>query len=53
LREELIAAQDAYRLQDILGGVGYIFGVAGLALWWRARRFGSRRGVVDKTLLGS
>ena len=43
LREELIAARDAYRLRDILGGIGYIFGLAGLALWWHARRFGNRR----------
>jgi nickel transport protein len=43
LREELIAAQDALRIQDLLGGLGYIFGLAGLALWWHGRRTGDRR----------
>ncbi|KAA6187086.1 hypothetical protein F2Q65_03985 [Thiohalocapsa marina] len=38
LREELLATRDALRLQDVLGGIGYIFGLAGLALWWKARR---------------
>jgi nickel transport protein len=38
LREELLATRDALRLQDILGGIGYIFGLAGLALWWRSRQ---------------
>ncbi len=37
LREQLIAAQDEIRLRDILGGLGYIFGLTGLALWWRNR----------------
>jgi nickel transport protein len=38
LREELLATRDALRLRDILGGVGYIFGLVGLALWWHGRR---------------
>lgn len=38
LREELAAERDARRLQDILGGLGYIFGLAGLALWWKRRQ---------------
>lgn len=38
LREELSAAGDERRLQDIIGGLGYIFGLAGLALWWKSRR---------------
>jgi nickel transport protein len=42
LREQLIAHQDRIRLQDLLGGIGYILGLAGLALWWRSR--GSPRG---------
>lgn len=37
LREELAAERDRVRLQDILGGLGYIFGLAGIALWWRRR----------------
>jgi len=43
LRGELAAARDATRLQDILGAIGYFFGLSGLALWWRSRRPGSRR----------
>ena len=38
LREELLATRDALRLQDILGGIGYIFGLAGLVLWWNSRQ---------------
>lgn len=38
LREELLATRDALRLRDVLGGIGYIFGLAGLALWWHSRR---------------
>lgn len=38
LREELIRTRDALRLADILGGIGYLFGIAGLAIWWHARR---------------
>jgi nickel transport protein len=38
LRRELAEARDARQLQDILGGIGYIVGLAGLALWWQARR---------------
>lgn len=42
LREQLIAAQDEIRLRDILGGLGYILGLTGLALWWHSRRPGTR-----------
>jgi len=38
LREELLATRDALRLRDILGGIGYIFGLAGLTLWWHGGR---------------
>lgn len=38
LREELEAYGDRVRLHDILGGLGYIAGIAGLGLWWRSRR---------------
>jgi nickel transport protein len=40
LREEILAYQDQARLRDILGGIGYLFGLMGLALWWHARRAG-------------
>jgi nickel transport protein len=38
LREQLIAAEDRIRLQDILGGIGFIMGLTGLALWLTSRR---------------
>lgn len=38
LRQELIAAQGQARLRDILGGIGYILGLAGVLAWWRSRR---------------
>jgi nickel transport protein len=38
LREELIAAQARAGVRDVLGGIGYILGVAGLLAWWRSRR---------------
>lgn len=38
LREQLVAAEDRVRFQDILGGIGYIMGLTGLALWWASRR---------------
>ena len=43
LREELAAASARASLRDVLGGIGYILGLAGLALWWRGRRLGPRR----------
>lgn len=42
LREQLIAAEERARVADILGGLGYILGLTGLALWWRRRP--ARRG---------
>lgn len=38
LREQFVAVQDQIRLHDILGGIGYIMGLTGLALWWASRR---------------
>ncbi|MCG6943263.1 MAG: hypothetical protein LJE69_18685 [Thiohalocapsa sp.] len=38
LREEALAARDAVQFRDVLGGIGYIIGLAGLGLWWRCRR---------------
>jgi nickel transport protein len=40
LREALQAHQERVRLRDIIGGIGYIVGLAGLALWWGNRRKG-------------
>ena len=38
LREQLTAYEDQVRLRDVLGGLGYILGLAGLFAWMRARR---------------
>ncbi|MEH6473164.1 MAG: hypothetical protein V7752_18155 [Halopseudomonas sp.] len=38
LRRELQAYGDRTRLADIVGGIGFIFGLAGTLLWWRSRR---------------
>jgi len=43
LREELAAASARAGFRDLLGGIGYIFGLAGLALWWRSRGSGPGR----------
>lgn len=37
LRRELQASQQRARLSDIVGGIGLIFGIAGVVLWWRSR----------------
>jgi nickel transport protein len=42
LREQLQSYEDKVRLHDVLGGIGYILGLAGLALWWRSRGGGGR-----------
>lgn len=41
LREELAAARATASMRDVLGGIGYILGLAGIALWWRARASGA------------
>lgn len=38
LRMELAAYQDEIRFRDIIGGIGYILGVAGLLAWFHSRR---------------
>jgi nickel transport protein len=38
LREDALAAREAVQFRDVLGGIGYILGLAGLGLWWRCRR---------------
>lgn len=37
LREELAEARSRAALRDLLGGLGYLFGLAGIGLWWRVR----------------
>lgn len=43
LREQIDSYESKVRLHDILGGLGYIVGLAGLALWWTSRA-SSRKG---------
>jgi nickel transport protein len=38
LRVALQAHEEQVRLRDIVGGIGYIVGLAGLGFWWSARR---------------
>ena len=38
LREQLLACEEQTRFRDVLGGLGYILGLAGLAAWWRRGR---------------
>lgn len=38
LREQIDQYEAKVRMHDILGGVGYIFGVFGLVIWFRTRR---------------
>lgn len=42
LRQQLAAFEDQIRLRDVIGGIGYIVGVAGLLAWVAARRKGGR-----------
>lgn len=38
LRQELAAYKEKAGFQDILGGIGYIFGLCGLGIWWQQRK---------------
>ncbi|MCH1918924.1 hypothetical protein L9G15_05690 [Shewanella sp. A3A] len=38
LRMELQQAESRAKLSDVIGGLGFIFGIAGIALWWRSRK---------------
>lgn len=42
LRAQLDALEHATRLRDVLGGIGYIVGVAGLLAWFKGRAAGKR-----------
>lgn len=38
LREDIARLEQRIHLQDVLGGIGYLVGLAGLMAWWQARR---------------
>ncbi|CAL94836.1 carboxypeptidase-like regulatory domain-containing protein [Azoarcus olearius] len=40
LREDIARLEHRLRMQDIIGGIGYIVGLAGIAAWVSARRRG-------------
>ena len=41
LSEQLNSLQEKARFQDIIGALGYIFGLYGLTIWWRQRKINS------------
>ena len=41
LSEQLNSLEEKARFQDIIGALGYIFGLYGLAIWWRQRKTSS------------
>lgn len=44
LREQIAAYEDKIRWHDVLGGIGYIVGMTGLAFYFLARRRSGRKG---------
>lgn len=40
LQRQIAQYESRIRLHDILGGIGYLIGIAGIAFWWLARREG-------------
>ncbi|QSX34983.1 hypothetical protein JYB87_07125 [Shewanella avicenniae] len=38
LRMELQQTASRAKLSDIIGGLGFIFGIAGFAMWWRSKK---------------
>jgi nickel transport protein len=38
LREQIEGYEEQVRFRDVLGGIGYIFGVAGIAFYFLGRR---------------
>ncbi len=38
LRRQLVSLEERIKFQDMLGGIGYIIGLAGLAAWYHSRK---------------
>ncbi len=51
LRQELAAYKEKAGLQDILGGIGYIFGLCGLGIWWQQRKQRKSESVTAKDII--
>lgn len=47
LRKDLTAYKEKASLQDVLGGIGYIFGLVGLGIWLRQRKQDNSRATVS------
>lgn len=47
LRQQIAAYEDKIRWHDVLGGIGYIVGMTGLACYFLARRERARRGTAE------
>jgi nickel transport protein len=43
LQRQIAEYESNIRLHDILGGIGYLVGIAGIGFWWLARREGRGR----------
>lgn len=43
LQRQIAEYESKIRLHDILGGIGYLVGIAGIGFWWLARREGRGR----------
>lgn len=43
LRKEIAELKEKAGLRDIIGGIGYIFGLCGLGIWWRQRQLDKQK----------
>ncbi|MGB0732993.1 MAG: hypothetical protein ACPGPF_04485 [Pontibacterium sp.] len=48
LRQELAAYKEKTGLRDIIGGIGYIFGLCGVAIWWREREKAKQQALIQE-----
>ena len=48
LREQLIALESRSRLRDVLGGIGFVFGLAGILMMIKSRKRNGAVGVKDQ-----
>lgn len=48
LRKEIAEYKEKASLQDIIGGIGYIFGLCGIGIWWRQRQLEKQQSSIAK-----